>query len=576
MDRPAGAVLANTLRWLVMLGLAVAVGSAWWSQPVWEAGEHAGHNHSDADAGSYTCPMHPTYVQDRPGSCPICGMDLVPSASLQATKSKDPHTFVLADLPGVAPVVIPTERLQRSGVQLGKAERRDLLAVQTQLAVVRRDPARTAEVQARAAGWVEWLRPLQPGDRVKKGEVLARLYSREVDAAQAELQATRAAAAAALEPDSARSMQEEAARRVRSLGGSGAGGKRGGVAVRAPRDGVVVSWQAQRGSYFTPGQALGRVADADALQVEAELRPDLAQALQATAEPVGAESRPDAAQWFAQWQHQRAPLQPLGHAAASPSGRGLLVRFGLQTQPAEQWPDGAQVVLERQLMRRNTLVVARAAVVEADGRSWVYRRAPSGRLWPTPVVLGLRDAAFVEVLQGLSDGDALVVRGTFLVDAEARLAPLPADPSGLTEAAPPAAALAGGDPAASQAAPLSKEALEALVSATEAMARDDAEATGKALQQLAGALQEPLPFAPTLQAARTGWQAWLQRLWPQLRATPEAQTLHVAFCPMAPGSWLQRGPELRNPYYGAQMLRCGELMGTVASLATAPAAEESP
>ena len=26
----------------------------------------------------YTCPMHPHYVADRPGSCPICGMDLVP------------------------------------------------------------------------------------------------------------------------------------------------------------------------------------------------------------------------------------------------------------------------------------------------------------------------------------------------------------------------------------------------------------------------------------------------------------------------------------------------------------------
>jgi hypothetical protein len=31
----------------------------------------------------------------------------------------------------------------------------------------------------------------------------------------------------------------------------------------------------------------------------------------------------------------------------------------------------------------------------------------------------------------------------------------------------------------------------------------------------------------------------------------------VAFCPMAPGRWLQSRPELRNPYYGAKMLTCG-------------------
>lgn len=30
-----------------------------------------------AEAGSYYCPMHPTYVSDRPGTCPICNMDLV-------------------------------------------------------------------------------------------------------------------------------------------------------------------------------------------------------------------------------------------------------------------------------------------------------------------------------------------------------------------------------------------------------------------------------------------------------------------------------------------------------------------
>jgi len=31
----------------------------------------------------------------------------------------------------------------------------------------------------------------------------------------------------------------------------------------------------------------------------------------------------------------------------------------------------------------------------------------------------------------------------------------------------------------------------------------------------------------------------------------------IAHCPMKPGSWLQAEPELANPYYGAQMLRCG-------------------
>src|SRR5689334_19853793 len=39
--------------------------------------EHSEHNQHEAEATQYTCSMHPQVLQDKPGSCPICGMDLV-------------------------------------------------------------------------------------------------------------------------------------------------------------------------------------------------------------------------------------------------------------------------------------------------------------------------------------------------------------------------------------------------------------------------------------------------------------------------------------------------------------------
>jgi len=36
--------------------------------------------------------------------------------------------------------------------------------------------------------------------------------------------------------------------------------------------------------------------------------------------------------------------------------------------------------------------------------------------------------------------------------------------------------------------------------------------------------------------------------------------INVAYCSMAPGSWLQTGDEIRNPYYGFSMLKCGEIV----------------
>ena len=41
-------------------------------------------------AVQYQCPMHPTYISDKPGSCPICGMDLVPIEKSKSNHQEDP------------------------------------------------------------------------------------------------------------------------------------------------------------------------------------------------------------------------------------------------------------------------------------------------------------------------------------------------------------------------------------------------------------------------------------------------------------------------------------------------------
>ena len=46
-------------------------------------------------------------------------------------------------------------------------------------------------------------------------------------------------------------------------------------------------------------------------------------------------------------------------------------------------------------------------------------------------------------------------------------------------------------------------------------------------------------------------------LWASL-AKPKG--VSVMYCSMARGSWLQRDTTIANPYYGASMLRCGEIV----------------
>src|SRR3989338_2283457 len=78
----------------------------------WEVVVLTGHNHPHGDATDiYYCPMHPHYTSDRPGKCPICGMDLVKRES-QASKQS---VGVVGDH---APVNLSDDQQQLMGVKV--------------------------------------------------------------------------------------------------------------------------------------------------------------------------------------------------------------------------------------------------------------------------------------------------------------------------------------------------------------------------------------------------------------------------------------------------------------------------
>ena len=135
----------------------------------------------------YFCPMHPTTVSDKPGSCPICEMDLEPIPNaLKAGWSKGPAAGPAAGVPGRALVALSAERRALLGVRSEEVrEARVDRSIRT-VGRVAVDERRLSHVHTKFDGYVERLYVDFTGKYVKKGDALLSIYSPELVATQQE------------------------------------------------------------------------------------------------------------------------------------------------------------------------------------------------------------------------------------------------------------------------------------------------------------------------------------------------------------------------------------------------------
>src|SRR6266851_8833020 len=55
--------------------------------------DQSSHHHVNSGATIYTCPMHPEIRSASPGTCPICGMKLVPIAGTEGGMDRHEHSM---------------------------------------------------------------------------------------------------------------------------------------------------------------------------------------------------------------------------------------------------------------------------------------------------------------------------------------------------------------------------------------------------------------------------------------------------------------------------------------------------
>ena len=349
----------------------------------------------------YVCPMHPQIVRDEPGSCPICGMDLV-QKMIDAGAGKRPT------------VEISNAVINSMGVRTVAAQQQTLWKYIETVGRIDYDETRLAHVHPRASGWMEQLDLRAEGEPVSRGQQIGRLYSEEILSAQVDF-------LIALDQSGGKARLEKARNRLRLLGvpeGTiSAIQKRGEtintVPVLSNADGVVTMPGAREGMYVTPSMEIVTIADLSRIWVLVDVYEHqidwLAEGLTAEITVPAYPGRT--------WEGKVEYIYP----QLDPKARTLQVRLAFDN------PDGllkanmfADVVIYGG-PKRDVLAVPAEAVIETGQRSSVVLALGDGRFQPVDVVTGMASGGLVEILGGIAAGDQVVVSGQFLIDSESSL-----------------------------------------------------------------------------------------------------------------------------------------------------------
>ena len=168
-------------RELVMIAITLVIGISFGSLFFGSSTEenHEGHNHSqteNVEQTIWTCSMHPQIKQDKEGDCPICGMDLIPLKTNENIEEADPNEIQMTQS------AMKLAEVQTFIVEKGAAEKSVHL-----LGKVKPDERNIALLTARFGGRIEKLYVNYTGQYVRKGQKLASIYSPELNTAQQEL-----------------------------------------------------------------------------------------------------------------------------------------------------------------------------------------------------------------------------------------------------------------------------------------------------------------------------------------------------------------------------------------------------
>ncbi len=582
--------MLSTLAIGLLLGWLIFGGS---EAKVTEEHQHEHSAEEVAEETIWTCSMHPQIRQHEPGDCPICGMDLIPIEEEQNG--------------AIAPnaVSMSATAMQLANIQTAVVGAAEPLKVVRLDGKVQEDERLIFSQSSHIPGRIEDLLVNFTGDYVKKGRVIASVYSPDLVTAQEELFEAQKIKdsqpqlfAAAKEKLKNWKLTDEQINQILSSGTA-----QQTFDIRAEVSGYVTQKKVNTGDYVRRGQTIYEIADLSRIWVLFDVyESDLPWIKKGDKITYTIESLPGE-----KFEGTIDYLDPV----INPKTRVAKARIGQSNKDLKLKPEMfVSGKVEAKLPQTDALVVPKTAVMWTGERSVVYVKSETDQ----GVYFNMREVDLGPALgesyvieDGLQKSEEIVVNGTFSIDAAAQLAGKPSmmSPEGGTA---PTVHNHGGMNMENNEQSSTIESVEvdpefvkqltafyeAYLKMNEAFIATDAAKVSAEAKNTSAALatvQMELLKGDTHMA----WMDQLNILKPSLQKIGNSsdideqrleyatfnpafykslkmfgldnETAYYQFCPMANNDqgafWLSETKEIRNPYFGEMMLSCGETQDTI-------------
>ena len=366
------------------------------------------------DVAYHTCSMHPSVKSATPGTCPICGMDLMPVTHEELQSGS---------------VMVDESRRQTIGVKTGEVIRAPFSVPIRLQGEVTYDETRLMDISLRFDGWIGELNADFEGKPIRKGDILFTVFSPELLSLQEEYLETVKRSrpiegeqgAGELHNSKQRAAFIAASRKRLILWGldetqitwlEKQGKAQDYVPIFAPNDGVVIQKHVVSGSAFKRGQQLLRLADLSSVWIETfAYEQDLSLIEPGMTAHVRLTNQP--------WREFDGKVMQIDPFLQG-NTRTTRVRLAVDNLNGQLQPGlFAQVSLQADF--GEMLVIPTDAVLVSGEKRIVFRDMGEGRLKPVIIRTGYSDGERIVVRRGLQEGDKIVTSGNFLVAAESKL-----------------------------------------------------------------------------------------------------------------------------------------------------------